>query len=55
MENCTLRYKPGDRVESFRLLGECGRGSCGTVFLAENVVTGSRHALKISPEGGGFS
>ena len=55
MENCTLRYKPGDRVESFRLLGECGRGSCGTVFLAENVVTGSRHALKIIPEGGGFS
>lgn len=55
MENCTLRYKPGDRVESFRLLGECGRGSCGMVFLAENVVTGSRHALKIIPEGGGFS
>jgi serine/threonine protein kinase len=48
-------YEVGDRVESFRLLRECGRGSCGTVFLAENVVTGRRHALKVIPAGGGFS
>ena len=50
-----MRYKNGDLIESFRLLRECGRGSCGTVFLAENVVTGRRHALKIIPDGGGFS
>jgi len=48
-------YEVGDRVESFRLLCECGRGSCGKVFLAENVVTGRRHAVKIIPGGGGFS
>lgn len=50
-----MKYSPGDRIESFRLLSECGSGSCGTVFLAENVVTGSRHAVKIISEGGGFS
>ena len=48
-------FEPGDMIESFRLLRKCGRGSCGTVFLAENVVTGRRHALKVIPEGGVFS
>ena len=50
-----MRYKPGDQIESFRLLQECGHGAYGTVFLAESVVTGRRAALKIIPENNLFS
>ena len=55
MESSILKYKPGDQIESFRLLKECGRGAYGTVFLAQSVVTGRRFALKIIPENDHFS
>jgi len=50
-----LKYKAGDLIESYRLLRECGSGSYGTVFLAENIVTGQKAALKIIPENNLFS
>jgi len=50
-----LKYNPGYQVESYRLLRECGSGSYGTVFLAENVVSGQKYALKIIPENNLFS
>jgi len=50
-----LKYKAGDQIESYRLLHECGSGSYGTVFLAENIVTGQKAALKIIPENNLFS
>ncbi len=50
-----MKYKPGDQIESYRLLRECGSGSYGTVFLAENIVTGQKAALKIIPENNLFS
>ena len=50
-----MKYKPGDQIESFHLLRECGSGSYGTVFLAENIVTGQKSALKIIPENNLFS
>ena len=50
-----MRFKAGDQLESYRLLQECGSGTYGTVFLAENAVTGQRTALKIIPENNLFS
>ncbi len=50
-----MKYKAGDQIESFRLIRECGSGSYGTVFLAENIVTGQKAALKIIPENNLFS
>ncbi len=50
-----MKYKAGDQIESYRLLQECGSGSYGTVFLAENTVTGQKSALKIIPENNRFS
>lgn len=35
------------RIGIYRLLSECGSGACGTVYLAENTLTGRRFALKI--------
>ena len=50
-----MKYKTGDQIDSYRLLQECGSGSYGTVFLAENTVTGQKAALKIIPENNLFS
>lgn len=50
-----MKYNPGDQIESYRLLQECGSGAYGTVFLAENVVSGQKYALKIIPENNLFS
>ena len=50
-----MKYNIGDQIESYRLLRECGSGSYGTVFLAENVVSGQKYALKIIPENNQFS
>ena len=50
-----MKYKTGDQIDSYRLLQECGSGSYGTVFLAENTVTGQKSALKIIPENNRFS
>ena len=36
-----------ETVGAYRILQTCGRGSYGTVFLAESVLTGRRVALKI--------
>lgn len=40
-------YKVGDIIESYWLLSECGSGAYGTVFKAENSVTGKLCALKV--------
>ena len=50
-----MKFNPGDQIESYRLLRECGSGAYGTVFLAENVVSGQKYALKIIPENNQFS
>ena len=42
-----MKYKAGDIIDEYRLLSECGHGSYGTVFLAENQLTTGRSALKI--------
>lgn len=40
-------YKAGDFLAGHKLLKECGIGSFGSVFLAENSTTGQKFALKI--------
>ena len=42
-----MKYKAGDIIDEYKLLSECGQGSYGTVFLAENQLTAGRSALKI--------
>ncbi|MBP5530821.1 MAG: hypothetical protein J6Y54_02150, partial [Lentisphaeria bacterium] len=36
-----------DSVGPYRIIAECGRGSYGTVFLAESAISGGRVALKL--------
>ena len=36
-----------DSIGPYRILGECGRGSYGEVFLAESTISGGRVALKL--------
>ncbi len=38
--------------DGYKLLEEIGSGSCGTVYLAENLISGERFALKMFPEQG---
>ena len=45
-------FEPGDTLCGYRLLKECGSGAFGKVFLAENVTTGQRVALKVLPKSG---
>jgi tRNA A-37 threonylcarbamoyl transferase component Bud32 len=45
-----LAWKPGLRVGDFKLLDQLGAGGMGVVFLAENVKTGARYAIKTLPE-----
>lgn len=45
-------YEPGDILGGCRLLKECGSGAFGTVFLAENLTTRRKCALKILPKRG---
>ncbi|GEM_PF-5667104 len=52
MEICTLSFKVSDRFEGFQLLFECGSGAFGQVFLAENLLSGQRVALKIIAKNG---
>lgn len=47
MENCTLSYNTGDIIGDYKLLARCGEGAYGTVFLAENQISGHQVALKI--------
>ena len=47
MGNWTLNYKAGDTIDEFKLVCECGQGSYGTVFIAENQLTTGSVALKI--------
>lgn len=42
-----MSYKVGDLLGSYQLLFLCGNGAYGAVFLAENVITKHRFALKI--------
>ena len=37
-------------IGPYKILQECGRGSCGTVYLAQNTFSGQRSALKILDE-----
>ena len=43
-------WKPGLRIADFQLLDQLGAGGMGVVFLAENVKTGARYAIKTLPE-----
>ena len=45
-------YEAGDILGGCRLLQRCGEGAFGTVFLAENLTTRRRCALKILPKCG---
>ena len=42
-----MNYKAGDKLGSYTLLAECGKGAYGSVFLAENTLTKQQVALKI--------
>ena len=42
-----MNYKAGDKLGSYTLLAECGKGAYGSVFLAENALTRQQVALKI--------
>ncbi len=42
-------YKTGDILDGYQLLAECGAGAYGTVWLAENSITGRRVTIKIVP------
>ena len=42
----TLKFEVGNRIGDYTLLARCGQGAYGVVFLAENVITGQRVALK---------
>ena len=47
IRSCILNYKAGDKLGSYTLLAECGKGAYGSVFLAENALTRQQVALKI--------
>ena len=42
-------------LDGYKLLAEIASGSCGTVFQAENVISGERVALKIFPGQGNLA
>ena len=42
-------------LDGYKLLEKTGSGSCGTVYLAENLISGERFALKIFPEQGSLA
>ncbi len=42
-------------LDGYKLLEETGSGSCGTVYLAENLISGERFALKMFPEQGSLA
>ena len=41
------KFQSGDIIENYRLADCCGEGAYGTVFLASNLTTGQKVALKI--------
>ena len=45
----------GSTLDGYKLLEETGSGSCGMVYLAENLISGERFALKIFPEQGSLA
>ena len=42
-----MEYRTGDVIGAYRLLAQCGSGSFGQVFLAENLFSGQTVALKL--------
>ena len=44
-----MNLPPGTELEGYRILAAVGAGTCGTVYQAENIVTGGIVALKILP------
>ena len=42
-----MEYRKGDVIGAYRLLEQCGKGSFGQVFLAENLFSGQTVALKL--------
>lgn len=44
-----MKYDVGDKIGSYQLLYLCGEGAYGRVFLARNVLTQHRVALKLLP------
>ena len=47
-----MSFKTGDFLGGYTLLAECGKGAYGSVFLAENILTKHRVALKIISHSG---
>ena len=47
-----MEYRTGDVIGAYRLLEQCGKGSFGQVFLAENLFSGQTVALKLLTETG---
>lgn len=45
----TMQYEEGTEIGGYRLEKFCGNGAYGTVFVAENLLTQIRFALKIIP------
>jgi len=43
----TLKFEVGNRIGDYTLLARCGQGAYGVVFLAENIITGQKVALKV--------
>lgn len=41
------KFHPGSIIENYRLTDCCGEGAYGTVFLASNLTTGQKVALKV--------
>ena len=42
-----MNFDVGGKIGDYKLLARCGQGAYGVVFLAENIVTGQRVALKV--------
>ncbi len=50
-----MKPEIGAVLDGYKLLSEIASGSCGTVFQAENIISGEIVALKIFPEQGSFA
>ncbi len=47
-----MSCEAGTQLGPYRLTAECGNGAYGRVFVAENILTGQRVALKVTSGGG---
>ena len=42
-----MKFDVGNQIGDYTLLARCGQGAYGVVFLAENIITGQKVALKV--------